>query len=115
MIVANVPHLWPLISRAFKLGTFAESTTSPFSADSRSSFMQNIRKSNNFNPIGSEERIAGSAQAIAYTETELDLTGGKGFSEANVFSGGWYEEQDSDATTRRIVKTVAVTQYRGDA
>jgi hypothetical protein len=114
MIVANVPHLWALISRAFKLGNFAESTTNPFSTDNRSSFtMQNIRKSNNFNPVGSEERIAGSAQGLTYTENKLDLTGGKGFSEANVFSGGWGDEEDSDAITRRIVKTVAVTQYRG--
>jgi hypothetical protein len=116
MIVANVPHLWPLISCAFKLGNFAENTTNPFSTDNRSSFtMQNIRKSNNFNPIGSEERIAGSAQGLTNTENKLDLTGGKGFSEANIFSGGWGDEEASDATTRRIVKIVAVTQYRVDA
>jgi hypothetical protein len=34
---------------------------------------------------------------------------------ANVSSGGWGDEEDSNATTRRIVRTVAVTQYRGDA
>jgi len=116
MIVANVPHLWPLISRAFKLGTFAESTTNPFSTDNRSSFtMQNNPKSNNFNPVGSEDRIAGSARGLIYTENKLDLPGGKGFSEASVISGGWDGEEDSDAITRRIVKTVAITQYRGDA
>jgi hypothetical protein len=80
MIVANVPHLWPLISRAFKLGTFAENTTNPFSTDNRSSFtMQNIRKSKNFNPVGSEERIAGSAQGLTYTENKLGLTGERAF------------------------------------
>jgi hypothetical protein len=78
--------------------------------------MQNIRKSNSFNPVGSEERIAGDGQGTAYSENKLDLTGEKGFSEANVFSGGWEDEElDSDTTTPRIVKTVAVTQYRRDA
>jgi hypothetical protein len=78
MIVANVPHLWPLVSRAFKLGkiTFAESTTNPFSTDNRFAFtMQNIPKGNNFNPVGSEDRIAGSARGLIYTENKLDLTG----------------------------------------
>ena len=77
--------------------------------------MQNIRKGNSFNPIGSEERIAGNAQGPAYSENKLDLTGKKGVSEAIVFSGGWEDELGSDTTTPRIVKTVAVTQYRGDA
>lgn len=27
MIVANVPHLWPLIARIFKLGSFSQITT----------------------------------------------------------------------------------------
>jgi hypothetical protein len=112
MIVANVPHLWPLIALTFKLGSFEQNTT-----DNRSQFtMQNIRKSNSFNPVGSEERIAGDGQGTAYSENKLDLTGEKGFSEANVFSGGWEDEElDSDTTTPRIVKTVAVTQYRRDA
>ncbi len=80
--------------------------------------MQNIQKGNSFNPVGSEERIAVNAQpqGSAYPEDKLDLTGKKGFSEANVFSGGWEdEEHDSDSNTPRIVKTIAVTQYRGDA
>jgi hypothetical protein len=112
MIVANVPHLWPLIALTFKLGSFEQNTT-----DNRSQFtMQNIRKGNSFNPVGSEERIAGDGQGPAYSENKLDLTGEKGFSEANVFSGGWEDEElDSDTTTPRIVKTVAVTQYRRDA
>jgi hypothetical protein len=117
MIVANVPHLWPLISRIFKLGSFAQNSNDLFSTDKRSQFtMQNIRKGNNFNPAGSEERIADSAEGLAYSENKLDLTGERAFSEANVFTGGWDDEEpDSDTTTRQIMKTVAVTQYRRDA
>jgi hypothetical protein len=75
MIVANVPHLWPLIARTFKLGSFAQNTT-----DNRSQFtMQNIQKGNSFNPVGSEERIAGNPQGPAYSENKLDLTGKRGF------------------------------------
>ena len=111
MIVANVPHLWPLIARTFKLGSFAQNTT-----DKSEFTMQNIRKGNNFNPVGSEERIAGDAQGPAYSENKLDLTGKGAFSETNIFSGGWEEEGlDFDTTTPRIVKTVAVTQSRRDA
>lgn len=112
MIVANVPHLWPLIARTFKLGSFAQNTT-----ENRSAFtMQNVRKGNSFNPVGSEERIAGDVESSTYSENKLDLTGKKGFSEANVSSGGWEEEElESDTATPRIVKTVAVTQYRRDA
>ena len=75
--------------------------------------LQNIRKGNSFNPVGSEERIAGNAQGPAYSENKFDLTGERGFSETNVFSGGWEDEGlDSDITTPRIMKTVAVIQYR---
>lgn len=80
--------------------------------------MQSMKKGNSFNPVGSEERIAGDAQpqGSAYPEDKLDLTGKKGFSETNVFTGGWEdEEHDSDASTPRILKTVAVTQYSRDA
>ena len=78
--------------------------------------MQNIRKGNRFNPVGSEERIAGNAEGLACSENKLDLTGKKGFSEANVFSSRWEDEElESDTTTPRIMKTVVVTQYRRDA
>ncbi|KAG4415493.1 hypothetical protein IFR04_011365 [Cadophora malorum] len=114
MIVANVPYLWPLIARTFKLGSFSQSTT-----NNKSNFtMQNMKRGNTFNPVGSEERIAGDAQSqgSAYPEDKMDLAGKKGFSETNVFAGGWEdEEHDSDASNPRILKTVAVTQYRRDA
>jgi len=110
MIVANVPHLWPLVSRTFKLGSFAENSSNLFTTDHRTSFtMQNIRKGNNFNPVGSEERIVENAQSLADSENKLYLT------EGNVFSGGWDDEEpDSNANMCRIVKTVAVTENRCD-
>ncbi|RFU33766.1 hypothetical protein B7463_g2561, partial [Scytalidium lignicola] len=111
MIVTNVPHLWPLMARIFKLGSFAKS-----SANRPQYTLQNIRDGNNFDPAGSEERIASNAQGPAYSENKLDLTGKKGVSEANVFSGGWEDEEpDASTATSRIVKTVTVTQYRRDA
>lgn len=109
MIVANMPHLWPLIARTFKLGSFAQTTTN----NSSSQFtMQNMRKGDSFNPVGSEERITGSTQDEAYSDNKLDLTGKKGFSEAKVFSSGWKgRELDADRNSPNIVKTIAVSQY----
>jgi len=80
--------------------------------------MQNMRKEGSFNPVGSQERITGNTHehALAYSENKLDLTGKKGFSEANISGGEWEgEESHPDASPPRIIKTVAVTQYRGDA
>ncbi|KAK0101932.1 hypothetical protein ONS95_001257 [Cadophora gregata] len=114
MIVTNVPYLWPLIARTFKLGSFSQNTTNNKSGFS----MGNMKKGNSFNPVGSEERIAGDAQpqGSAYPEDKMDLTGKKGFSETNVFAGGWEDEElDSDGSSPKILKTVAVTQYRRDA
>ena len=50
--------------------------------------MQNMKRGNTFNPVGSEERIAGDAQSqgSAYPEDKMDLAGKKGFSETNVFA-----------------------------
>jgi hypothetical protein len=68
MMVANVPHLSPFIARTFKLGFFAQ-----YNTDKRSqSTMQTIRNGNSFNPVESEETIAGTAQGPAYPRTSLN-------------------------------------------
>lgn len=112
MIVANLPYLCPLFARVFKLGSVAQNTTEP-----RSQFtLQAIRNVNNFDPAGSKEKIASNA-GPPYSDNELDLSGGgKGISEATVFSGALDDEEpDSDTRTPRIMKTVSITQYRREA
>lgn len=97
MIVANVPHLWPLIARIGKLGSFAQNS----SFNERSQFtMQNMRTHNQFDPVGSEDNIIAG-----------DVYSGKGGSdEVGIFTDeGKDEESGFDKTVPHITTTVAVT------
>lgn len=127
IIVANIPHCWPLLSRVFHLGSFKSSSNDPNSA-SRLKFAsvtsQNRRRPNGLDTDGylrseSEERIA-SKGAGAWTMQSQSHDVELGNVEGNPYSAtatGGDDKTEDIWTTKRdeksdgIVRTVHIRQY----
>ncbi|ESZ91245.1 UbiD family decarboxylase [Sclerotinia borealis F-4128] len=110
MIVANVPHLWPLIARIARLGAWAPNS----SGNDRSQItMQNMRLNNRFNMVGSEDNIVGGGYE-AHVQDEQDKQDKRDKRELQEKGEeGFAGDDDSadDDSASRIMKTVDLTQY----
>lgn len=125
IIVANIPHCWPLLSRVFRLGSFKSSSFDP-SSQSRLKFpsvVQSRRRPNGLDTDGylrseSEERIAGKGAGswtIQSQSHNMELGEVDGTPHATTATGG--EKEEEMWTSRRddklegIVRTVHIRQY----
>ena len=107
VIVANCPHLWPLISRVFKLGSFQVSTNKgshqyPLRSRKSGVAIPSARRTRHeidgYIPTGSEERIAANGDKDAkwgYSKkmegsdsSNEDLEYGAGYMTTHVRGGG---------------------------
>ncbi len=99
MVVANVPHLWPIISRVFGLGAFKQvnggpngSNQYPLHAQRHAGRMSSNRREkfdiDGYVPTGSDERIAtngdkdaqwGYAKDSATSQSSEDIELGQGY------------------------------------
>ena len=128
IIVANVTHCWPLLSRVFSLGSFKSSSLDPHShSQSRLKFQsvsQSRRRPNHLDTDGylrseSEERIAGKGAGSWTTQSqshdmELGQVDGNPYS-ATATGGDSKEEEmwapKRDEKSEGIVRTVHIRQY----
>ena len=125
IIVANIPHCWPLLSRVFRLGSFKSSSLDP-NSQSRLKFqsvVQSRRRPNGMDTDGylrseSEERIAGKGAGSWTTQSQshdMELGNVDGTPYTATATGG---EKEGDTWTSRnedksegIVRTVDIRQY----
>ena len=125
IIVANIPHCWPLLSRVFRLGSFKSSSLDPNSQNRLKfpSVVQSRRRPNGLDTDGylrseSEERIAGKGAGSWTTQPQshdMELGQVDGTPHTAIATGGGKEEEMW--TSRRedksegIVRTVHIRQY----
>ncbi|KAG8533862.1 uncharacterized protein KY384_001603 [Bacidia gigantensis] len=107
VIVANVPHLWALISRVFRLGTFKDTSAQkgsnqyPLRSHRSNAHIVSARRTkfdvDGYIPTGSEERIAttgvkdpewGYTKKMESDSSNEDLEYGSGYTTTHVKGGG---------------------------
>ena len=132
VIVANVPHLWPLISRIFGLGSFKPTNNNGGYGSSENQYALASKRSGMSNPgrksrrdfekdgyVRSEsvEEIAGLGMEQGKEDVELGqvsvtVTGGKGeIIDEEEGQGEWHRGKRRTASQGQIVKTVDVDQH----
>lgn len=131
VIVANVPHLWPLISRVFGLGAFKSSngpdSSNRFHLSSTNQGLNSRRRAaldhDGYIRSESEERIAGAGNggwgAKSMGEGDVELAHANGGFDTNIVGGRRDDPpvwgmpiQGSGADDKdRIVKTVHINQF----
>ena len=136
VIVANIPHLWPLISRVFGLGAFK--STNPDSSNrfklsssnqgisSRRRTVHHALDHDGYIRSESEERVAGGGNAGWNTksmgEGDVELAHANGGFDTNVVGGtrpnppvwGMPVRSSGFDDKDRIVKTVHINQFTED-
>ena len=126
VIVANVPHCWPLLSRIFRLGSF-KSTQGPQSGDKfvLSSTNNSRRRPSHMNMDGylrseSEERITNKAASAGYESNDTAMELGEMDRPTNTTTAAGGTDEDLWSRSRKtqfqdnkqsIVKTVQLHQY----
>ena len=126
VIVANAPHLWPLISRIFKLGSFSSSTSKgtnqyPLRSHRNGKVIPSARRTKHeidgYIPTGSEERIATNGDKDSqwgYSKKEIldssneDLEYAGGYMTTHVRAGG------KESAMGVIIKDEELGGWEGD-